>query len=610
MCGIVGYVGDRSALPVLLEGLKSLEYRGYDSAGVALPLDGCLEVVRRAGKVDELIAATAGSANGQHSGIGHTRWATCGEPSESNAHPHRDCTGNLAIVHNGIIENHVQLRQELVAGGHVFHSATDSEVVAHLVEAHVNAGADLLDAVRLAARELHGSFAIVAIDARNPGAIVGARVDAPLVLGLGDGEYFLASDVAPLLPYTRRVVWLADGEAAQLSPAGVRIVDLEGVEHAPSSSEIAWDREAAEKAGFPDFMLKEIHEQPRALRDTLRGRADASGELTLDELALSPEDIAGVDKIFIVACGSSYHAGLVAKYAFERWARIPVEIDVASEFRYRDPVLSPKTLVVGISQSGETADTLAAIRYARRQQARTVVITNVVGSSISREADGVLYTHAGPEIGVAATKTLTTQIACLWLLGLWFSWARGALSPEAAAEVIADLWRCPEQMEEVLADDSRVREVAERFASAEGFLFIGRGVGYPLAMEGALKLKEISYVHAEGFAAGEMKHGPIALIDKGVPVVAIATHSRVLGKLISNIEEARARGASIVCVAQKGDERVLEVAGDVLVVPQTAELLSPMLDLIPLQLLAYHVAKARGCDPDRPRNLAKSVTVE
>ena len=610
MCGIVGYVGDRSALPVLLEGLKSLEYRGYDSAGVALPLDGCLEVVRRAGKVDELIAATAGSANGQHSGIGHTRWATCGEPSESNAHPHRDCTGNLAIVHNGIIENHVQLRQELVAGGHVFHSATDSEVVAHLVEAHVNAGADLLDAVRLAARELHGSFAIVAIDARNPGAIVGARVDAPLVLGLGDGEYFLASDVAPLLPYTRRVVWLADGEAAQLSPAGVRIVDLEGVEHAPSSSEIAWDREAAEKAGFPDFMLKEIHEQPRALRDTLRGRADASGELTLDELALSPEDIAGVDKIFIVACGSSYHAGLVAKYAFERWARIPVEIDVASEFRYRDPVLSPKTLVVGISQSGETADTLAAIRYARRQQARTVVITNVVGSSLSREADGVLYTHAGPEIGVAATKTLTTQIACLWLLGLWFSWARGALSPEAAAEVIADLWRCPEQMEEVLADDSRVREVAERFAPAEGFLFIGRGVGYPLAMEGALKLKEISYVHAEGFAAGEMKHGPIALIDKGVPVVAIATHSRVLGKLISNIEEARARGASIVCVAQKGDERVLEVAGDVLVVPQTAELLSPMLDLIPLQLLAYHVAKARGCDPDRPRNLAKSVTVE
>jgi glucosamine--fructose-6-phosphate aminotransferase (isomerizing) len=610
MCGIVGYVGDRSALPVLLEGLKSLEYRGYDSAGVALPLGGSLEVVRRAGKVDELISAAAGSANGQHSGIGHTRWATCGEPSEGNAHPHRDCTGNLAIVHNGIIENHIQLRQKLIACGHVFRSATDSEVVAHLVEARVDAGAGLLEAVRLAARELNGSFAIVAIDARDPGTIVGVRVDAPLVLGLGDGEYFLASDVAPLLRYTRRVVWLADGQVAQLSPAGVRILDLEGVEHAPSSSEIAWDREAAEKAGFPDFMLKEIHEQPRALRDTLRGRADPSGELTLDELSLSPEDVAGVDKIFIVACGSSYHAGLVAKYAFERWARIPVEIDVASEFRYRDPVLSPKTLVVGISQSGETADTLAAIRYARRQQARTVVITNVVGSSLSREADGVLYTHAGPEIGVAATKTLTTQIACLWLLGLWFSWAKGSLTPEAAAEVIADLWRCPEQMEEVLADDSKIREVAERFASAEGFLFIGRGVGYPLAMEGALKLKEISYIHAEGFAAGEMKHGPIALIDKGVPVVAIATHSRVLGKLISNIEEARARGASIVCIAQKGDERVLEVAGDVLVVPRTAELLSPMLDLLPLQLLAYHVAKCRGCDPDRPRNLAKSVTVE
>jgi glucosamine--fructose-6-phosphate aminotransferase (isomerizing) len=593
-----------------LEGLKSLEYRGYDSAGVALPFKGELQVVRRAGKVDELVAATAGTANGQHSGIGHTRWATCGEPSESNAHPHRDCTGNLAIVHNGIIENHLQLRQELTAAGHVFHSATDSEVVAHLVESYLAPGVGLLEAVRLAARNLTGSFAIVAIDVREPDTIVGARVDAPLVLGLGEGEYFLASDVAPLLRYTRKVVWLADGEVARCSPDGVRIVDLEGVEHAPSSSEIAWDREAAEKAGFPDFMLKEIHEQPRALRETLRGRAELTGELTLDELAIEPAAVAGVDKIFIVACGSSYHAGLVAKYAFERWARIPVEIDVASEFRYRDPVLNDKTLVVGISQSGETADTLAAIRYARKQKAITVVITNVVGSSLSREAEGVLYTHAGPEIGVAATKTLTTQIAALWLLGLWFSQAVGAMTQEAAAEVIGDLWRCPEQMEEVLAGGDKVREVAERFASATSFLFIGRGVGFPLALEGALKLKEISYIHAEGFAAGEMKHGPIALIDRGVPVIAIATHSRVLGKLISNVEEARARGASIVCIAQEGDERILDVAGDVLIVPRTAELLSPMLDLLPLQLLAYHVAKLRGCNPDQPRNLAKSVTVE
>ena len=613
MCGIVGYVGDRSALPVLLEGLKSLEYRGYDSAGVALPAKGGaagLEVVRRAGKVDELVAATAGSANGQRCGIGHTRWATCGEPSESNAHPHRDCTGTLAIVHNGIIENHLQLRQELIAAGHTFSSATDSEVVAHLVESHLQEGVSLLDALRLAAASLSGSFAIVAIDSRHPGTIVGARVDAPLVLGLGEGEYFLASDVAPLLRYTREVVWLADGDVAQLSSAGVRVVGLDGVDRIPTSTEIAWDREAAEKAGFPDFMLKEIHEQPGTLRDTLRGRAEPTGELTLTELAMSPEDLAAVNKIFIVACGSSYHAGLVAKYAFERWARIPVEIDVASEFRYRDPVLDAKTLVVGISQSGETADTLAAIRYARKQQAKTIVITNVVGSSLSREADGVLYTHAGPEIGVAATKTLTTQIAALWLLGLWFAEGTGAMSREEAAEVVVELWRCPELMEEFLVDDKPVRQVAERFADATGWLFIGRGVGYPLAMEGALKLKEISYLHAEGFAAGEMKHGPIALIDKGVPVVAIATHSRVLGKLISNIEEARARGASIVCIAQHGDERVLDVAGDILVVPQTAELLSPMLDLLPLQLLAYHVAKLRGCDPDRPRNLAKSVTVE
>ncbi|HWD07639.1 MAG TPA: glutamine--fructose-6-phosphate transaminase (isomerizing) [Actinomycetota bacterium] len=619
MCGIVGYVGDRSALPVLLEGLKSLEYRGYDSAGIALPArNGApgLEVVRRKGKVDELMAAAGrppGVANGQHAGIGHTRWATCGEPSETNAHPHRDCTGNVAIVHNGIIENHVQLRQRLAAAGHTFASATDSEVIAHLVEVGLATGAGLLEAVRTAASELHGSFAIVAIDARQPGLIVGARVDAPLVLGLGEGEYFFASDVAPLLRYTRRVVWLADGEVAQLSRAGARILGLDGTEHVPASSEVAWDREAAEKAGFPDFMLKEIHEQPRTLRDTLRGRAEPTGELALTELAISPAELAAVNKIFIVACGSSYHAGLVAKYAFERWARIPVEIDVASEFRYRDPVLDGATLVVGISQSGETADTLAAIRYARTQGARTIVITNVVGSSISREADAVLYTHAGPEIGVAATKTLTTQIAALWLLGLWFAEGTGALERAAAADVIRELWRCPELMESFLdgaQGPAALAGIAERFATAPGWLFIGRGVGFPLALEGALKLKEISYLHAEGFAAGEMKHGPIALIDKGMPVVAIATHSRVLGKLISNVEEARARGASVVAIAQHGDERVLEVAADVVAVPQTAELLSPMLDLLPLQLLAYHVAKLRGCDPDRPRNLAKSVTVE
>ena len=615
MCGIVGYVGERSALPVLLDGLKSLEYRGYDSAGVALPggTGGSLDIVRRAGKVDELVAALEGAnhqASQPRSGIGHTRWATCGEPSEANAHPHRDCTGQVAIVHNGIIENHVALRAELSAQGHRFASATDSEVVAHLVESSLARGTDLLEAVRATAVRLHGSFALVALDARQPEVIVGARVDAPLVLGLGEGEYFLASDVAPFLAYTRRMVWLADGEVARISPAGVRVIGLDGTEHIPSPSEVSWDRSAAEKEGFPHFMLKEIHEQPRTLRDTLRGRSLPSGELTLTELEIDPDVLAATSKIFIVACGSSYHAGLVAKYAFERWTRVPVEIDVASEFRYRDPVLDASTLVVGISQSGETADTLAAIRYARKQQATTIVITNVVGSSLSREADGVLYTHAGPEIGVAATKTLTTQIAALWLLGLWFALEIGAMNSAAAAEVITELWRCPDLMEEVLRDDTDVQKVAARFAQAPGWLFIGRGVGYPLAMEGALKLKEISYVHAEGLAAGEMKHGPIALVDDGVPVVALATPSRVLGKLLSNVEEARARGGSIVCIAQQGDERVAGMAGDVLAVPATDELLSPMIDLLPLQLLAYHVAILRGCDPDRPRNLAKSVTVE
>ena len=613
MCGIVGYVGNRPALPVLLEGLKSLEYRGYDSAGVALPCacsEPGLEIIRRAGKVGELVAATRGGGNGGHSGIGHTRWATCGAPSENNAHPHRDCTGTVAIVHNGIIENHMALRAELTASGHVFASETDSEVVAHLVEALIAGGASLLQAVRAATGRLMGSFAIVAIDARDPDVIVGARVDAPLVLGLGDGENFLASDVAPFLPYTHRLVWLNDGEVAQVSAGAVRIVDAAGADCELVETEVTWDRAAAEKGGFAHFMLKEIHEQPRSLRDTLRGRCLPTGEMTLTELSISPEALAETTKIFIVACGSSYHAGLVAKYAFERWSRVAVEIDVASEFRYRDPVLSASTLVVGISQSGETADTLAAIRYARRQQAKTIVITNVVGSSLSREADAVLYTHAGPEIGVAATKTLTTQIAALWLLGLWFAQGIGAMDSSAAAEVVTDLWRCPELMEEVLADATAIRGVAERFAQAPGWLFIGRGVGYPLAMEGALKLKEISYVHAEGLAAGEMKHGPIALVDHGVPVVALATHSRVLGKLLSNVEEARARGASIICIAERGDAQVAGIAGDVLAVPAIAELLSPMLDLLPLQLLAYHVATLRGCDPDRPRNLAKSVTVE
>ncbi|MGH2732898.1 MAG: glutamine--fructose-6-phosphate transaminase (isomerizing) [Actinomycetota bacterium] len=616
MCGIVGYIGERTALPILLDGLNALEYRGYDSAGLAISDSDGLWVVKRAGRVAEL-AATAevvdrnGSGNGNGTeGVGHTRWATCGAPNEPNAHPHRDCTGKVAVVHNGIIENHLALRGRLEAEGHTFASATDSEVVAHLIESHRRPGVSLLESVRCALSQLSGSYALAVISSDEPSRIVGAQMDVPLAIGLGKGENFLASDVAPLLPHTRRVRWLLNGQLAELTRTGVRVVDLEGTDQGPSEIVITWDREAAEKSGYPDFMLKEIHEQPGAVRDTLRGRCDPMGRLILDEMALSAVEVRSIDKVFVVACGSSYHAGLVAKYAIEHWTRLPVEIDVASEFRYRDPVLNSNTLVVGISQSGETADTLAAVRYAHRQRAKVIVITNVVGSSLSRESDAVLYTHAGPEVGVAATKTLTAQMSALWLLGLWFAQATGSMYPDAAREILDHISKLPAQMERVLAGEERVRRLARSLGGTPTFLFIGRGVGYPVALEGALKLKEISYLHAEGFPAGEMKHGPIALIEAGVQVVVVATRGRVKAKLLSNVEEARARGARVIAVANPGDREVAAVADEVLEVPETLELLSPVISLLPLQLLAYHVAKQRGLEPDRPRNLAKSVTVE
>ena len=608
MCGIVGYVGDREALPVIMEGLRSLEYRGYDSAGVALVADGDLQVTRRAGKVAGLAEAVDGITSGGL-GVGHTRWATCGAPTELNAHPHTDCGGRIALVHNGIIENHQELRARLESEGHEMRSQTDTEVVVHMVEAHYADCGDLTEAVRRAVNEISGTFALGVVSIDEPETIVGARLDAPLVAGIGDGENFLASDVTALIEHTRRVVPLDNGQIAQITPEGIRVFGFDGEEVAAGEIAVTWNHEAAEKGGFEDFMLKEIHEQPSAVRDTLRGRSTSQGEIVLDELRIDEDALRNVDKVFVVACGSSFHAGLVAKYAIEHWTRVPVEIDIASEFRYRDPVVDARTLVVGISQSGETADTLAAVRYARQQGARVVVITNVVGSSMTREADAVLYTHAGPEVGVAATKTLTTQMAALWLLALWLAQLRQTLWPEEIKELMAHMWAVPGQMEALL-DRNGILRIAERYRDAPTFLFIGRGVGVPIALEGALKLKELSYLHAEGFAAGEMKHGPIALLEEGIPVVAIATRSHVKTKLLSNVEEAKARGAEIIAVCNPGDKDAAHLADEIIEVPETHELLSPVIDVIPLQLLAYHIAKLRGCDPDRPRNLAKSVTVE
>ena len=610
MCGIVGYTGPKNALPILLGGLHALEYRGYDSAGVAMAMEDGLWIKRRAGKVAELEEATEGKDKSSRTGIGHTRWATCGAPTQSNAHPHRDCSGRVAIVHNGIIENHVQLRERLESEGHQFSSETDTETVAHLIEEILARGEDLAEAVRGAASQLQGSYAIVVMSSDHPDRLVATRNDAPLILGLGDRENYVASDVVALIEHTRKAAILKDKSLADITPHAVRLLDLEGNELPLETIEITWDLEAAEKAGYENFMLKEIHEQPAAVRETLRGRVDRSGRLVLDEMHMSEEPITQVDKVFVVACGSSFHAGLVAKYAIERWTRLPVEIDVASEFRYRDPVLNSETLVVGISQSGETADTLAAVRYARKQGAHVISISNVVGSSITHDSDAVIYTHAGPEIGVAATKTLTTQMTALWLLALWLAQTRGTMDRKEIGEVLSELSRIPSLMQRVVSQDGQVLNVADRFREAPTWLFIGRGVGFPVAMEGALKLKEISYLHAEGFAAGEMKHGPIALIEDGVPVVCVASRSHVHPKMLSNIEEAKARGATIVAIGDEDDDEVGKLADMLLEVPPTQQLLSPIIDVLPLQLLAYHVAKVRGLDPDKPRNLAKSVTVE
>ena len=607
MCGIVGYVGPDEALPIILEGLRRLEYRGYDSAGVAL-LDGEVAVVKKAGKLAELEGELRARALPRgRVGMGHTRWATHGEPSDRNAHPHVDCHGRIAVIHNGIIENFQELRAELEKRGHRLVSETDTEVVAHLVEEQ---GGPLPDAVRSAVRRLSGAYALVVLSRDDPEVIVGVRVSSPLVVGVGDGEALLASDIPAVLQRTRTVLPVEEGEVVEVRAGRVRLTDLAGVERPRQPMTVDWDVGRAQKGGFDDFMLKEIHEQPAAIRDTLVGRVDERGMLALDELHIDPDVLREVGKVFVVACGTAFHSGLVAKYAIEHWTRLPVEIEIASEFRYRDPVLGPDTLTLAVSQSGETIDTLEAARHAARQGSRVLAVTNTVGSSLAREADGVLYTHAGPEIGVAATKTFATQMVAQHLVALYLAQIRGTMFPAEIAQHVAELRLLPEAVERALGLEAQVAEIAARYHDVRDVLFIGRHTGYPAALEGALKLKEISYIHAEGYPAGEMKHGPIALIEPGVPVIAVATECHVYPKMVSNIQEVRARGADVIAVVTEGDTAVRELATHVLEVPRTPELLSPVVVAVPLQLLAYHIAKLRGCDVDRPRNLAKSVTVE
>jgi glutamine---fructose-6-phosphate transaminase (isomerizing) len=607
MCGIVGYVGPDEALPIVLEGLRRLEYRGYDSAGVAI-LDGGLQVVKKAGKLDALDKELAenGSPSGRL-GVGHTRWATHGQPTDRNAHPHVDCRGRISVIHNGIIENFHALKERLEADGHEFASDTDTEVVAHLVEERYQG--DLAEAVRSAVRELEGAYALVLTAVDEPDLIVGVRLSSPMLVGLGDGENLLASGAPAFLSRTRRLVDLEDRQMVELRAGSVRVTDLHGAEVPLRPRRVDWDLESAEKGGFEDFMLKEIHEQPSAILDTIRGRIQEA-RLELDEVRMSEADIRAVDKVFVVACGTAFHAGLVAKYAIEHWTRLPVEIDIASEFRYRDPVLDRNTLTLAVSQSGETIDTLEALRHAKHQHSWVLAITNTVGSSVARESDAVLYTRAGPEIGVAATKTFATQMAALHLVALYLAQVRGTMYPQEIAAVVDEMAELPGHLERTLELDPQVRELAERYRDTRDVLFVGRHTGYPSALEGALKLKEISYVHAEGYPAGELKHGPIALLEPGLPVVAVATECHVYPKVLSNIQEIKARGADVIAVATEGDTEIARLADHVLYVPRAPELLSPVLVSVPLQLLAYHMAKLRGCDVDRPRNLAKSVTVE
>jgi glutamine---fructose-6-phosphate transaminase (isomerizing) len=624
MCGIVGYVGGRPCRDLLIAGLEKLEYRGYDSAGISLLADGRIDTVRAVGNLANLREAVGLEADQPVStghgavavaappatiGLGHTRWATHGRVTEENAHPHGDCTDSVQIVLNGIVENHAELRRDLITDGHAFSSDTDAEIVAHLIEKHY--AGDLTEAVRLSFAELRGHYAFVAMHSEHPDTLVAARQECPLIVGLGDGETFVASAIPAFLAETRTALGLKNGELVTVDPEGARIIEADGTPVGRDVQEITWDEDAAEKGGYPTFMLKEIHEQPGAVAETITDRLPEIDRVDLSELELGREFATGLRRIVIVACGTSYHAGLVGRYAIEQWARVPVEMDVASEYRYRDPVVGQDDLVVGITQSGETADTLAAMRLARERGATVLAVTNVMGSQATRDADAVLFTRAGLEIGVAATKTFVSQVAAMYLLGLWLAQERDTLSSDRFTELIAQLKALPSALQATLApSEERVQAIARTHARQRFFLYLGRHIGLPVALEGALKMKEITYIPSDAYAAGEMKHGPIALLDESTPVVCVATDSPVLEKVLSNVAEVRARGADVIAIATEGSRDVAEVADQTIEVPRTDWILQPILAVLPLQLLAYHVARLNGLNVDQPRNLAKTVTVE
>ena len=609
MCGIVGYVGGQQALDVVLGGLRRVEYRGYDSAGVAiLSANGELNVERKAGKLAELEKVLQGQELTGTLGIGHTRWATHGAPNDRNAHPHIDCSGAVAVVHNGTIENFESLVHGLEERGHQRRSETDTEVVAHLVEERYDG--DLAATVRGICKDLQGSFVLVVTHKDQPDLVVAARRNLPLVIGLGDGENFVGSDVTTFIAHTREARAVDQDQVVELRRDGVVVTDLDGNEVAGETYHVDWDTAAAEKGGHEFFMLKEIEEQPAAVRETLGGRLNDEGLLHLDELAMSDEDIRGIEQVVIIACGSSYHSGLVGKYAIERWCRLPVQVEMASEFRYRDPVVGRRTMVIAISQSGETADTLEALRHARAQKAWVLAVTNTVGSTVSRESDAAFYTRGGPEVAVASTKAVMAQLAAMYVVGLYLAQVRGTRDPDEVRAHLRDLQEVPDLIQEVLDRMEPVRALARELVNEERVLFIGRHVGYPMALEGALKLKELAYISAEGFPAGEIKHGPIALIDKGTPVVVVAPRHALQAKLVNNVQEVRARGARTIVIATDGDESITPYADTVIRIPDTKSLLTPMLTMVPLQVLSAEIARARGLDVDQPRNLAKSVTVE
>jgi glutamine---fructose-6-phosphate transaminase (isomerizing) len=618
MCGIVGYVGGRPCTDLLVAGLEKLEYRGYDSAGLSVISNGHVDSVRAVGNLSNLRAAVEEASNGggvavaapeATTGVAHTRWATHGRVTEENAHPHSDCSGRVHIVLNGIVENHADLRHRLEQDGHTFSSETDAETVAHLIESHYDG--DLTDAVRAAFADLRGHYAFVAMHAEEPGRLAGARKECPLVAGVGEGETFLASAIPAFLAETRNVMLIENGEIVTVDSEGVRITDAEGRPVERDVEEVTWDEEAAEKGGYPTFMMKEIHEQPDAVAETISDRLPDSDSVDLSDAGLSEDLGKDVRRIVIVACGTSYHAGLVGRYAIEEWARVPVEMDIASEYRYRNPVVGEGDLVIGITQSGETADTLAAMRLAREAGATVLAVTNIMGSQATRDSDAVLYTRAGLEVGVAATKTFVAQVAAMYLIGLWLAQVRGTLPPERISELVGEMKGLPSRIEETLESvDDRVRAVARSHHQQRFFLYLGRHIGLPICLEGALKLKEISYIPTDAYAAGEMKHGPIALLDESTPVVCVATDSPVLDKVLSNVEEVRARGADTIAIATEGSDRVEQVADQVIAVPRTDWILQPILAILPLQLLAYYIARLNELNVDQPRNLAKTVTVE